>query len=46
MKQILAVLFIVLYFGPLSVQAQDPGRKYPYRLVSYTQNFPVGNYWK
>lgn len=44
MKHILAVLFIVFCFGPLSAQEQDPGRKYPYRLVSSGETFPVGNY--
>lgn len=44
MKHILAVLFIVFCFGPLSAQERDPGRKYPYRLVSSGETFPVGNY--
>lgn len=44
MKHILAVLFIIFSFGTLSAQEREPGRKYPYRLVSCGETFPIGNY--
>lgn len=44
MKHVFTVVLIVFCSGLLSAQEQDPGRKYPYRIVSCTEKFPVGNY--
>lgn len=44
MKHVLIVVLIVFCSGLLSAQERDPGRKYPYRIVSSPEKFPVGNY--
>jgi|GEM_PF-5070136 hypothetical protein len=44
MKHVLAVLIFAVCSGLLSAQDQLPGRKYPYRIVSSAETFPVGNY--
>lgn len=44
MKHVLAVVLIIFCSGMLSAQEQKPGQKYPYRIVSSTEEFPVGNY--
>lgn len=44
MKHVFAILIFVFCSGLLSAQEQDPGRKYPYRIVSSAETFPVGNY--
>lgn len=44
MKHVLAVVLIVFCSGLLSAQERDHGRKYPYRIVSSAEEFPIGNY--
>lgn len=44
MKPALAILIFIFCSGLLSAQEQDSGRKYPYRIVSCAEKFPVGNY--
>lgn len=44
MKHVLVVVCIVFCSSLLYAQEHDSGRKYPYRIVSSTAEFPKGNY--
>lgn len=44
MKYVLSVLIFVFCYNLLSAQELNLGRKHSYRIVSWTGEFPVGNY--